>query len=272
MLILAPPSETKRTGGDGRPLDATALALPQLAAIRDCVIDALVALSQDEDDAARVLKLGARQRGDIAANAALRTAPTLPAVDRYTGVLFDALGADSLDASARAWLHAHVLIHSAPFGPVAALDPIPAYRLAAGTRLPGLPPLRRLWAEAVTAALGATESGLILDLRSEAYTALGPVPADRPRAYVRVVSTGPDGTVRALNHFNKHAKGELLRLLASHRPKIVSLDELLDWAAAVGLTLRPGDAGELELVAGPDASTGSVAAVTRRTAAGIASM
>jgi hypothetical protein len=47
------------------------------------------------------------------------------------------------------------MIHSAPFGPVGALDAIPAYRLAAGTTLPGLPPLRRLWADAVTDALAA---------------------------------------------------------------------------------------------------------------------
>ena len=38
---------------------------------------------------------------------ALRTAPSTRAVDRYTGVLYDALDAASLDASARRWLGAH---------------------------------------------------------------------------------------------------------------------------------------------------------------------
>ena len=36
----------------------------------------------------------------------------------------------------------HVLIHSAPLGPVGALDRIPAYRLGAGVSLPGVAPLR----------------------------------------------------------------------------------------------------------------------------------
>ncbi|MFS0867990.1 YaaA family protein [Microbacterium sp. 179-B 1A2 NHS] len=251
MLILLPPSETKRPGGTGAPLSDTALAHPELTAPREAVLDALVALSADEDRAARVLKLSARQRGEIAVNAALRSSPSLPAVDRYTGVLYDALDAASLDADARGWLGAHAAIHSAPFGLVAALDPIPAYRLAAGTSLPGLPSLRRVWADAVGAALAASAPPFILDLRSEAYVALGPVPAGIPHAYVRVVTAGPDGSVRALNHFNKHAKGEMVRLLARSRPPVRSRADLLAWADGAGVVLRELDDRTVELVVPP---------------------
>ncbi|WP_295786091.1 YaaA family protein [uncultured Microbacterium sp.] len=248
MLVLLPPSETKRPGGEGAPLDLGALALPALRSPREAVVDALVALSADEDEAARVLKLSAKRRHEVADNAALRTAATMPAVDRYTGVLFDALDAGTLDAAARSWLGEHVGIHSAPFGPVAALDPIPAYRLAAGTSLPGVPALRRVWAAAVTEALRAEAPAFVLDLRSEAYVALGPVPADVPTAYVRVVTAGESGAVRALNHFNKHAKGELVRALAQSRPDIEGLDDLVAWAGASGWTMRPGAPGEVNLV------------------------
>jgi cytoplasmic iron level regulating protein YaaA (DUF328/UPF0246 family) len=249
MLILLPPSETKRPGGrSSRPLDLGALALPTLAPQREAVVDALIALSADEDAAAAVLKLSSRQRGDVAHNAALRTGPTLPAVDRYTGVLFDALDAASLEAAARRWLGAHVLIHSAPFGPVGALDPIPAYRLAAGTSLPGVPPLRRHWAEAVSAALAAEAAPFVLDLRSEAYVALGPVPGGIPSAYLRVVTVGEDGSVRALNHFNKHGKGALVRALAQTRPRVSNAAALLRWAADADVHLRSGAPGEIELV------------------------
>lgn len=248
MLLLLPPSETKRPGGSGAPLALDGLALPALAPQRAAVVDALIALSADEDRALRVLKLSERQRGDIGHNAALRTAATMPAVDRYTGVLFDALDAATLPAAARRWLGAHVLIHSAPLGPVGALDGIPPYRLAAGTALPGLPALRRLWADAVTSALAETGSRFILDLRSEAYVALGPVPAVPASAYVRVVTAGADGTVRALNHFNKHAKGEFVRALALARPRVGRRDALLRWATDAGWALRQGGSGELELV------------------------
>ncbi|WP_292697893.1 peroxide stress protein YaaA, partial [Microbacterium sp. 69-10] len=125
MKILLPPSETKRTGGRPRPLDVAGLALPALAPQRDAVVDALVTLSADADAARRVLKLSDRQLADVDHNRMLRTAATMPAVDRYTGVLYDALDAGSLDQPARRWLGRNALIHSAPFGPIGALDPIP---------------------------------------------------------------------------------------------------------------------------------------------------
>jgi len=207
-----------------------------------------VELSADADTAMRVLKLSERQRGDVAANATLRTSPTMPAVDRYTGVLFDALDAGSLDVAAREWLGAHVAIQSAPFGPIGALDAIPAYRLAAGTSVPGLPPLRRLWADAAGAAIAASEPSFVLDLRSEAYVALGPVPAGVPQAYVRVVTESDGGVVRALNHFNKHAKGDLVRALAQARPEVASLADLIAWGRVHDWGFRDAGDGVVELV------------------------
>jgi len=249
MLILLPPSETKRAGGSGPPLQPASLALPQLLLQREAVIEALVGLAADADEAARVLKLGPTQRGEIVVNAQLRTAPTMPAIDRYTGVLYDALDAASVPSAGRRWLGTHVLVHSAPFGPVGALDAIPAYRLGATTSLPGIVPLRRLWAAGVTAALADLAPRFVLDLRSEAYTALGPVPAGTASRYVRVVSEGSDGAVRALNHFNKHAKGALVRRLAEDRPRISSAAGFVRWADAAGVRVRETPGGELELFA-----------------------
>ncbi|MEV7631159.1 peroxide stress protein YaaA [Microbacterium sp. NPDC089318] len=242
MKILLPPSETKRPGGTGRPLRLDALALPSLTARRAEVIDALVELCGDPGEARRVLKLSDRQAGEVEHNRMLRTAPTMAAIDRYTGVLYDALDAASLDRPARRWLGRQVLIHSAPFGPVGALDEIPAYRLAAGASLPGIPPLRRHWAESTSAALA--DAGFVLDLRSESYVALGPVAGMVPSAYVRVVTE----TGRALNHFNKKAKGEFVRALATTRPSVRTPRSLMTWAAGNGIRLREAqDAGVLEL-------------------------
>jgi cytoplasmic iron level regulating protein YaaA (DUF328/UPF0246 family) len=243
MKVLLPPSETKRSGGRNRPLDITGLSLPALAPQREELVDALIALSDDPIVAQRVLKLSDRQRADVDHNRMLRTAATMAAVDRYTGVLYDALDAASLDQSARRWLGRNVLIHSAPLGPVGALDPIPVYRLSAGTSLPGIPPLRRHWSAATATALA--DEDFLLDLRSEAYVALGPIPASVPSAYVRVVTE----TGRALNHFNKKSKGELVRALASARPRVKSVSALLSWAAEQGIRLRPtAEVGVLELV------------------------
>lgn len=253
MLVLLPPSETKRPGGRRTPLDLERLAFPELRPQRVAVIDALATLSADPVEAARVLKLSPRQLDDIAANASLRAGPTLPAIDRYTGVVYDALDAGSLDPAARRWLGRHVLIHAAAFGPVGALDRIPTYRLGATAGLPGLPPLRRVWADAIAAALLARDEPFVLDLRSEGYVALGPIPPTIPSAYVRVVTAGEDGTVRALNHFNKATKGSFVRTLAQARPAIRTLRGLLRWASTAGIALTREADGVLHLHAGVSA-------------------
>ncbi|MFB8190206.1 YaaA family protein [Microbacterium sp. NPDC055988] len=245
MKILLPPSETKREGGHDAPLDITSLTLPSLSAHRSAVLDALVDLAADEEASRRVLKLSERQMGEIAHNRDLRTAPTMPAVDRYTGVLFDALDAASLSAASRRWLGEHVWIHSAPLGPIGALDAVPTYRLAAGTSLPGVPALRKHWADPTSAAIAEASTSFVLDLRSEAYVALGPVPDTVPSAYVRVVTEHG----RALNHFNKRSKGLLVRALAEERPRVGSLRSLRRWADGRGIVLRDAQqAGVLEMV------------------------
>ena len=245
MKILLPPSETKRAGGDGAPLAVETLPLPGLHAHRSTTLDALIELAADEEAARRVLKLSARQIGDIEHNRMLRTAPTMAAIDRYTGVLFDALDAATLPKSSRRWLGEHVWIHSAPLGPIGALDPLPSYRLSAGTSIPGLPALRRHWADATTAAIAEAEPSFVLDLRSEAYVALGPVPPSVPSAYIRVVTEHG----RALNHFNKKSKGLLVRALAEDRPRLSSERTFRVWAARRDILLRAGDGpGILELV------------------------
>ena len=53
MLILLPPSETKRPGGEGAPWDASRLAFSELTPIRESVIDALVRLHRHAQDVAK---------------------------------------------------------------------------------------------------------------------------------------------------------------------------------------------------------------------------
>ena len=94
----------------------------------------------------------------------------------------------------------------------------------------------------------AKRTGLILDLRSEGYAALGPIP-DRPDAvYLRVVSEGADGRRQALNHFNKAGKGELARKLLTAGIDHPDAESLLAWAGGEGIRLEPGERNELALV------------------------
>ncbi|MEC5184835.1 cytoplasmic iron level regulating protein YaaA (DUF328/UPF0246 family) [Cryobacterium sp. MP_3.1] len=251
MFVLLPPSETKRSGGVCMPLAIDSLAFPALTGRRHMLTAALAALAADQDATVRALKLGRTQLAEIDRNAALLSSPTTPVIDRYTGVLYDALAADTLSPAARDFAGRHLLVHSALLGPIGGLDLVPAYRLSHDSRLPGLP-LKKHWATDVSAALEATASdgsgGLLLDLRSEGYVSLGPAAGHPRRFYLRVVTESADGRTRALNHFNKKAKGEFTRALLQNGQAFDTVDALLAWAPTAGLALRPGAAGELELV------------------------
>ena len=75
------------------------------------------------------------QDHEIERNLALSESPTLPAIHRYTGVLYDALDIESLRGTALSRAYARLAIGSALFGLVGADDPIPAYRLSASSKL-----------------------------------------------------------------------------------------------------------------------------------------
>lgn len=247
MLLLLPPSETKRPGGaDGTKLTYRELGFPELTSARRAVVEAVRRLARDPDAAAAALRLGPRQRDEIAANRAILRSPVLPALDRYDGVLYDALDAGTLSRAERAFAGRHVAIASAAFGLTLAEDPIPAYRLSHDSRLPGLS-LPRHWRAPLADLLAATP-GLLLDLRSEAYAALGPLPGRDDAVFVRVVSQGEDGRRRALNHFNKAGKGAFTRRVLEAGVVHESVDALLDWAHGEGIVLERSEAGELELV------------------------
>lgn len=240
MRVLLPPSETKCDGGYAPPVEINALAFPELAPLRATIARAVVDLALTREECMRVLMLGPKLAFEVDRNAALMTSASMPAIERYTGVLFDGLEADSLGGRARADLLAHTFIQSALWGPVSAGDAIPAYRLSHNSRIPALArSLVSLWGEA-TSGLMSLWTGFTLDMRSEGYAALTPIPADADAVYLRVVTRGPAGHVMALNHFNKKAKGEFLRSLAESGglATVSSCPELFAWAASKGWDLE----------------------------------
>jgi cytoplasmic iron level regulating protein YaaA (DUF328/UPF0246 family) len=171
----------------------------------------------------------------------------MPAIERYTGVLFDGLDAATIEPSARDWLSRSAVVHSALFGLLRATDPVPAYRLSHDSRLAGLP-LAAHWKAPIAGTL-ARETGLIIDMRSEAYVAMGPAEGSH---YLRVVTEGANGQKRALNHFNKKGKGEFVRAMAQDSVAAESVDELISWATDRGIRLEKaaevGSRSELFLV------------------------
>ncbi len=244
MLVLLPPSETKAPGGDGAPLDLASLSAPALTAVRTELADALVTLAADVPTARVALGLTPRQDDEIARNAALWSSPTLPALRRYTGVLYDALDVASMTRAQRARAERRLAVGSALFGLVRAEDRIPAYRLSAGSALPGLPTLRALWRPALSAALAAVDD-LVVDLRSGSYAALAPVAG---AVSVEVLSERPDGSRSVVSHFNKAHKGRVARLLATTTAEPDSVVRLRGLLRRAGLHVEHDGGTRLTLV------------------------
>lgn len=223
MLVLLPPSEGKATGGTGPAVRLDALSMSGLSAARSAVLEELVALCDggDEDKAAAVLGLSPGLRGEVAKNAGLREAPTRPAGEVYTGVLYDALGLATLGTAARRRAERSLVVFSGLWGAVRIGDAIPSYRCSMGVRLPALGGLGAYWRPFMAEVMPQEAAdGLVLDLRSAAYgAAWKPTGAvARRTATVRVLQAQ---TRKVVSHFNKATKGRLVRALleADARPK-----------------------------------------------------
>ena len=244
MLVLLPPSETKSDGGDGGPLDLGALSFAELTPVRLRLTEALRTLADDVPASLRALDLSERQVEEVERNAELFTSPTRPALQRYTGVLYDALGADKFTRAQRARAGRRLAVASALFGVVRAEDPIPAYRLSGASVLPGIGGLRAVWRADLEKTLSTVDE-LVVDLRSGAYAAL----ADVPHAVaVRVVTEGEGGRRKSVSHFNKAAKGRLAAALALAPREPGTVRTVVSAARAAGLRLEPVGRRELELV------------------------
>ncbi len=203
------------------------------------MIAAARSVSSEESTARTALRLGPRSIAERFRNLVLDTSPTMPAIERYTGVLYDPLDATAAGDRTRAWWSRHVVVQSAMFGPIGAGDLIPAYRLSHDARLGPLR-LASHWPTASATALANRSAGLVLDLRSEGYRALGPVAG---AVAPRVVSVDGAGRRKALNHWNKTAKGRLVSLLGRTAPTVTSMDDLAVWAAENGVVLEAVDGG-----------------------------
>ena len=171
LTILLPPSEGKAAGG-GRPRWAPASGRygRRLAPVRREVITALAGV--DGGDGSLLGVRGDALERARAANRSLLGAPTLPAWQRFTGVVWEHLDVGSLPEPARERASGAVVVVSALAGLSALDDPLPDFRLKLSVTLPSVGRLGRRWREPVTEALArSTNGGLVIDLLPHEHAA-----------------------------------------------------------------------------------------------------
>lgn len=238
VRILLPPSEAKLPGGEGPPVgDRPDITDPSLAAARARLLTALRRAARTAPEETRHgLRLPAgRAEVALAANRDAARAPTLPALWRYTGVLFAALDPATLPPTARARAEADVLVFSGLWGVVRGGDPVPDYRVPAAGVVPGLGAVLAHWRTPLAAALPRLVGDEpVVDLRSTDYRAMwrpGRELRDQVVA-VRVLARREDGRTGPVSHHAKTTKGRLARALLTDRARVTDPLAAVDRACA----------------------------------------
>ena len=232
MLILLPPSESKTGRTRGRPLDPANLSFPQLTGTRRAVAAAVAEVSA-RPDAAGVLGVSPNLTQEIARNTALGEAPSLPASQVYSGVLYDALDHASLDSAAKRRANRWIVVVSALYGAVRPTDAIAPYRLSMAVNLPPVGPLASLWKPELGELLPQVAGrGLVVDCRSSTYAAAWTPQGGLADRWVQV-------RVPGATHMAKHTRGLVTRHLCEvgrDVRTVPALLGLLDDAFEVALT------------------------------------
>ncbi|WP_426561096.1 YaaA family protein [Angustibacter sp. McL0619] len=255
MLVLLPPSEGKTRPGRRRgTLVLDTLSWPELNEARSRVLAALAETS-GRHDALNVLGVGASLASDVEANRSLHVAPTAPAGEVYSGVLYDALALADLSPAARRRANRWLVVTSALWGVVRPTDRIPAYRLSMGTTLPGIGTLAGYWRPLLDAPLTAAAGrGLVVDLRSSTYQAAwtpsGPVAA---RTVAVRVLREVAGRRTVVSHMAKHTRGQVCRLLleSEREPRTAEALALVvgqRWRCELVPPIAPGRTWTLDVV------------------------
>ena len=232
MLILLPPSEGKSAPLRGPRLQLRTLSFPSLTPTRRDLLERLAQVCQSPTKARTVLGLGPTQDEEISRNTKLRTSPTAPAIEVYTGVVYEALDPQHLTKSQQDRLDQTVAIASALWGLIRPSDAIPAYRLSGDVKLPGTGTLANVWRTPVTDVL-SDSPGPILDLRSGTYQ-FGDLPQREDIAVGRILLER-NGKRSVVSHHNKATKGRLVRAVVTSRRSPRTLDDIADIASSIGI-------------------------------------
>lgn len=186
LIVLIPPSEGKTPGGNGS-------ALSSLHPVTQELLKEIASSDPEK-------LYSARKHEAHELNTHVRTAPTMPAINRYSGVVYDGLDYDALEN--KEWIDEHVRIVSGLFGLVKPQDTIPNYKLPI-TKLAAA----KRWHESITEQLKGV---FVIDLLPQAHKKAVSYDAGVEIEFTRK----HNGKVVKAGHAGKKIKGRFVRWLA----------------------------------------------------------
>jgi len=210
LFILLPPSEGKAEGGAAATKwrESSGVFGKQLAAQRKMLVDQLTKSKGGDEKLLGVSK--AHLARAKSANLSLRGAPTLPAYERYTGVVWDHLDLATLTSPQHARALNSIVVISGLLGAVSASDPTPDYRLKMGARFAPFGLLSKWWHDSLSETLNkAFKGSVVIDLLPQEHRASFTLDTDLVGEYFVVGLHEKTG--KAGGHDAKAAKGRLAR-------------------------------------------------------------
>lgn len=138
------------------------------------------------------------------------------AIQVYTGVLYAALGWDTLTKAQQKLAQSSIIIISAKYGALRPLDPIEPYKEKI---------VNKEMAPKVAAVLDQIATELIIDCRSSTYQGVWQSPIEKT-VEVKVFTT-VDGEKKVITHMSKKTRGEVTRHLIESGEIINTPEQLL---------------------------------------------
>jgi len=207
MKILLAPSETKKSGGETS-FNPNSLLFESLRPHRTKLLHTYTNVIQKGNMQNLSKMFGIKKEADILKyKKDIIHELTMKAIERYTGVAFEYLNYETLDASAQCYIDNNVILFSNLFGPIRASDLIPEYKLKQGEAVGEIKPEKFYHehsAELVEKHLADEE---ILDLRAGFYDKF--YKPTKPYTTLKFIKGG-----KVVSHWAKAYRGIVLREIA----------------------------------------------------------
>ncbi len=212
MKILLAPAETKKEGGNSPKYTNDNFYFKSFQDTRDKIVNEYENLLKNSSTEELSSWFGIKNLKECEKySKSILEKPTIKAIQRYTGVAFDALDYESLSLTQQKYCDDHVVLFSNLFGPLKASDLIPDYKYKQGSNLPNIDTIK-LYKENIKSILDEYLEEEIIDLRAGFYDKFY-----KPTAPTITYKFLKDGKV--VSHWAKHYRGQIVKELAQNNVK-----------------------------------------------------
>ena len=218
-IVLIPPSEGKIDGGSFPGLNIETMGLSSLSKKRRDLIEVLQSTMKSSQNLNKILGVkGVALEKAIADNLAIYDAPTMPAIKRYNGVMFDSIDYTGFGETERQIFDDNVFIMSGLFGIISPHENIPNYKLKMGAVLPGLASCAYEWKPYITEIIAETaKDSVIWDfLPNEHSSAWDERNVNYLKRYTIKFVQNKGGKLKTLSHWSKALRGAFIQYLFSN--------------------------------------------------------